>query len=870
MVASATLGSGTAIRSAEKQTGGTLSQGVLTPIIEEQHETMAFSQSVPALNVTIRPRHDATFSDGGSDTEAGLGEFLARPVQLDLGGAFKSLQWTVSAGSIGTSLAVIDPWSLWQIDPKVKQKLSNFAYLKGTLKVRFVIAGTPFHYGRIQVTYVPFAASNTVLTQSIQYTLSQPESPLMYLSMGMVTELDPMSSTPVEMTLPFVHYKNWMDIPSRESLGSIYLRELVPLTRASDTAVASIAITAFVWMEGAELCVPTLAVPTSKREQTLQPSISGIASSVASAAGKLSDVPVIGKMAKATSIASTAAGDVAKLFGLSRPVDLTKPDQTKFLSSSSMSLLQGDSLAQKLTLDPQQEITIDPTTVGLPSNDEMTFESIVNRECWLTTIIWADSGGPFTTSAASTPANIGQLLFVANVTPYICKRVATIGTTHIGSAQICQPTPSFFISRAFNFWRGTMVYRFRVIASSFHRGNLRVTYDPVSAVQALDTNSQMTHILDISQARELIVRVPWCSQFPYLEVANQKRDPPENFSPALHNGNINFSYGNFDKKYHNGVIMASIVNQLVAPNSQPAYISVSSWMEDCEFQSPSRRILLDYPILTTPTSGKDVTDVTIVKGKQSSSMSEICFGERVTSVRALLKRQCNQYVLFPNGVSDSAPFTTHSLLPQFPPTGWADTTLTGQAYAVSYLTYFAHAYVMRRGGVRYTVVWDEAVISAVQGSVTTMPCYADYSRTWDAVSPGTAGSINPYYTLNQVKTTANVANRTTYANKFSNSLEGIYIANFSSQERLHEIEIPYYGGTRFSLSSYAPVITEVVVNESYTMTKNPAELGFQAWQGTISGRGVRAFTPQIFSSAAEDFSLFWFQAAPPIYIAVGT
>lgn len=870
VVASAVLSTGPAARSSENQSGGTLTQTKMVNIPEVQHQTMVFAQEVSAVDTSIDSVLDSTYSDGGTSSEAGLGEFLARPVQLDLGGSFKSLSWAVSAGTVGTSLGVIDPWTLWQANPKVKQKLSNFAYLKGVLKVRIVVAGTPFHYGRIQVTYVPYAASNTILSQLITQAGSSFEGPTMYLSTGMRTEIDPTTSTPVEMSLPFSHFKNWMDVSVPETLGSLYLRELVPLTRANNTAADSVAITMFVWLEQAELAVPTLAVPTSKREQPLQSSISGVSSAVSAAAGKLSSVPIIGPYAKATSIASGAAGDIAKMFGMARPTDITKPTQSKWLSASSMALVQGASLAQKLSLDPQQELTVDPRTLGLPANDEMTFESIANRECWLTTVMWTDLGGPFTTSGASTPANMGALLFVANVTPNLCKFVQTIimGLTY----KMFTPTPSMFVARPFNFWRGTMVYRFRVVASSFHRGNLRVTYDPISPVQALDTNSQMTYMLDIAKSRELVVRVPWCSQYPYLEVADQKHTPLENFAPNTHNAVVNVPFTTFNKHYHNGVIMLAVVNELVAPNVQPAYVMVSSWMEDCEFQNTSQRIVADYPIFLSPTSGPDSNeDITIVKGKASSSMTNICFGERIVSIRSLLKRTTQAYVLYPNTAPATTAQAIRATLPVWPIIGHAQAVYQNQPAIVNYLTYFASAYVMRRGGVRYQVIWDDLTPAGNGNYLMARPAYCSYTRSWDAVSPGTTGAINQSYTLDAVAQVPVPQSRVGMRMKMGNALEGAYIANFSTQERIHEIELPYYSGNRFSLAQYLP--TQVAIGGqlwNWTLTQNPAETGFQLWNMVMAATGNACFSPTVYISGAEDLAFFWFQAPPPLYIENGT
>jgi hypothetical protein len=838
------------------------------PIAEKKHETVMFSQESTAMGVSIKTQMDETFKDGGMDTEAGLGEFLSRPVQLDLGGAFKSFLWVVGAGGVGTYLINIDPWRLWQANAKVKQKLSNFAYLRGTLKVRWMIAGTPFHYGRVLISYLPFGTANDIDSQALGYM--NPEGYLMYSSMKMCTELDPTTSTPVEMTLPYVNPWNWLSIPAAESLGTLQLLEMVPLSRANDTAVTTIAVTAFAWMENVELCVPTLAVPTSGKEQPTQSSISGMASAVAAAAGAISKVPVIGPYAKATQIASSGVSDIAKMFGMSRPTDASKPTQVKFVSESSMAFLQGASLAQKLTLDPQQELCVDPNTVGLGSGDEMTFESIVNRECFLTVVTWTDAGGTFLTSGASVPANIGALLFACNVTPNLCKRTQTrVGT--FGTYQISQPTPSMMVARAFNFWRGTMVFRFRVIASSFHRGYLRVNYDPLTATQPLDTNSQMTHVLDISEARELVVRVPWCSKSPYLEVASQKYEPLENYSPALFNGTINYAYNNFDVTKHNGCLTAVIVNTLVAPNAQPAYIIVSSWMEDCEFQSPSNRIFNDFPIFAAPTSGADDA-VVLAKGNLSEGMSQVCFGERCFSARSLMKRSSLSYVLMPNStVASAVSWTSTITLPAFPLATWADQDLAVRCIQVSYLTYFASAFNMRRGGVRYVVVWDDGTVASRASPPTVQfTTTAQYTRSWDAVCPGTAGSVNPYYTLDQVKTTQDTVTRPNIIKRNYSGYEGLYVVNHATGERVHEIEIPSYSATRFTYAGFCPIQNWVTDNTQFTLQQNPSEVGFQCWKGNVRTYGSQAFTANVYSAAAEDLAFFWFQAVPPLYTLVGT
>jgi hypothetical protein len=105
--------------------------------------------------------------------------------------------------------------------------------------------------------------------------------------------------------------------------------------------------------------------------------ISAPASAIAKAAGMLEAIPMIAPYARATEMVATKVGQIAALFGYSRPavisdIVLQKPSPTGNLAN-----VDAADAVNRLTLDSKQELTIDSRTVGLDGSDQMTIDSIV-------------------------------------------------------------------------------------------------------------------------------------------------------------------------------------------------------------------------------------------------------------------------------------------------------------------------------------------------------------------------------------------------------------------------------------------------------------------------------------------------------------
>lgn len=470
---------------------------------------------------------DATF--GIADTsDANLENFFSRPIKT------QSFTWSVGA----TLFEKFNPWIDFFENKRVINRISNYNLLRCKLKCRIVLNGNGFYYGRAIASYVPlhnlddFTKDRSFFLQDV---VAASQRPHVYL--------DPTNSLGGTLSLPFCWYENALRIPNQEwrEMGDVTIHGMQDLKHANGST-DSITVSVFVWAEEVSLAVPTANEPGAlvpqmggKDEYQKDGPISKPANFIAKVAGALEVIPPIAPFAKATQLAANAIAGVARIFGFSRPVILqdVEPYRPTLLGNMANTNV-GDS-SVKLTLDAKQELTIDPRTFGLGGMDEMSVKSIACRESYLTSFPWAKS------------AITETLLWNTEVSPVLW----SMNSTEIHMPACC------FAALPFKFWRGVMKFRFQIVASAFHKGRLKITYDP-SYPFSNEYNTNYTHIIDLAKERDFTVDIGWghersmvghrspgFSAVPYREI-------PIGADP-LNEGN--------------GILSVYVVNDLTTPNS---------------------------------------------------------------------------------------------------------------------------------------------------------------------------------------------------------------------------------------------------------------------------------------------------------------
>lgn len=465
-------------------------------------------------------------------SDATLDNFFSRPLKI------YDVQWDT-----GTSLWFsIDPWSLYFENPRVINRLTNYKLLKAQLHVKFVINGNGFQYGRAVASYIPLKAFDSLTT-----TLSLVREHLVLETQRPHVFLDPTTSSGGELVLPMFWHKNYLDIQSNEwaNMGEMIVRSINDLKHANG-ATDQVTISVFAWAEDVSMSVltsrdPSTLVPQMGEidEANAKGIISQPASVIAKCAGMLKSIPTIAPFALATEITATAIGNVAKVFGYSRPLITKAPDPFVPRPFGQLALTNVPDNCFKLTVDEKQELSIDPRIAGISGGvDPLNVKSIASRESYLTTFSWNIGTAPET------------LLWNSRIDPTIWAEDAGPPVEYYFPACAIAALP-------FKFWTGSMKFRFQIVCSSFHRGRLKVVYDP-EYISTNEYNTNYLHVVDISETKDFTI-----------EIGNgQEKTLLDHVRPGINPLSNVYSTTRFTTAAPgNGVVAVYVVNELTTPNS---------------------------------------------------------------------------------------------------------------------------------------------------------------------------------------------------------------------------------------------------------------------------------------------------------------
>lgn len=344
--------------------------------------------------------------------------------------------------------------------------------------------------------------------------------------------------------------------------------------------------------------------------------ISTPATVVAKAAGSLSSAPVIGPYMMATQMIAKTTAQVAKLFGFSRPTEISNLEFYTPRYVGDLATTSRPDTTCTLATEPKQAVTVDPQVVGVGTADEMTINSIAQREGFLTTFPWSQD------------ANADDLLFQVDVTPMLWDTTPNPGNQQPSIYM----TPSAFASLPFNNWQGSMDFHFQVIASGFHRGRIKIVYDP-QQFDSDEYNTAFTRIVDLAHEKDVTIRVGWGIPEPFLEIAQPGNSgaggsvPPFSATPFLGIRNM----------FNNGVLRVYVVNELTTPNSLvDNSIEVNVYAkcgDDCKWLNP-RPALTEYSYGNTPQAGvegeQQMTEVPYLSGLENYIFRSLASGGSVT------------------------------------------------------------------------------------------------------------------------------------------------------------------------------------------------------------------------------------------------
>lgn len=831
-------------------------------ILYEQAGVMKLTKNQSHKNVTFVDGDDpyvegySTVADStrkDQDYEiAPLSEFFARPVQI------AKYSW----GSIFPN-TTFSPWQLFLTNPRVANRLTNFNLLRGTLKVKFVVNGNPFLYGRMMVGYTPYTPADSLTAYTIYPDLVQ-------LSQLPHIFLNPSTSEGGILTCPFFYNQNYVSIPTSQfvDLGYITMMVMNEILHVSESDVNPANLAVYAWMEDIQL-----SVLTSVDQDTLIPQsgeidqanatgvVSGPATTIARIANALGNIPYIAPYAKATELASNTVATIASRFGYCRPSITKSPDFVKVLQNSSFALTNTPDCSQKLSVDHKQESTVDPRISGINEDDMLSIVNIAKRESFLTAFQWG-------TEAAS-----GVHLFNIRVTPIHWALDGQNGYHFPATA---------FASMPFRYWTGTMKIRFQIACSALHKGRLAIVWDPNFHGQASglppELNVMYSEIIDIAETTDFTMSIS--NGQPYTLIPNAR---PGVTALSTMYGTTKYSSAEF---FSNGVLGVYVVNELTSPAtlSDNPYVGVNvfisagddfkvfvpdDWFQHFVPTQPVAAALLAEEVLEEQ-SGTLIGTNTNTEDKpespdehklfehESADMTNLVYtGESITSFRAMLKRYALWNSLVTTTTAGAALFRLANFKFAIYPYqrgrygNAPDTSTGGVKYAFCntlLLHWVTYAFAGWRGNMRYKV----------------FPRMSSSDAYWLSVqrfsSDGTGNEYESPVVFDQGSyTSRGSASRTSirtgvysHINDYSaTGTNGMAWCN-SIQSGPLEFEVPFYSLLRFAGGRHLGWLQSDTWNLG----------GFYLYvRGILANNQIL----DVYSSVGEDFQTYFYMGLPRMY-----
>lgn len=804
--------------------------------------------------------------------ESSLDKFFSRPIKI------AEREWSTSVDLNFD----INPWSLFFDNPRVNNRITNYNLLRANLHVRIVINGNGFQYGRMLVSYTPltnwdFLTSNAALVREDLVQASQ--RPHVFLN--------PTTSTGGELRLPMFYHRNYISIPDADwySLGSLYFRTLNSLKHANG-ATDVVTVSVFAWAEDVSLSMLTsvdtaVLSPQSGEidEANAKGVVSGPATAISRTAAMMGSIPYIGPFAKATEIGASAVAGMAKVFGYSRPTVTRTPEPYKPTIAGSLALTTTPDTSQKLTVDDKQELSIDPRIAGIGSVDPLNIRSIAQRESYLTTFNWNIGTAPET------------LLWNSRVSPVLW---AESPTALLPNSPAHHFPACAFAALPFKFWRGTLRFRFQVVASAFHKGRIKVVYDPNhfqgnTYLGFTEYNVNYLKVVDIAEESDFTVEIGNAQAVSYLDHAYPGLDSvTEVYSttPYLANGP------------GNGVIGIYVVNELTTPNSTVVNnIEINVFVsagDDFEVAVPdahfSQFILQPQSgeyngFLLTSQSGiapETIGDVELDSPQQENTsiigqgatgddhLNSVFMGESIASFRPLLKR-FSAWNAIP--IPKSSTMDICGRCPRFPyyrGYGVGNVDSGNYNYVNTLLLHWVRwAYSGERGSIRYKFIprgptTGVDLIQVQRGGY--LPATATNQTKYQleyVASPDYSSSL----TLpNTFVTRVSEARRDIVCgytlglprnDPLTGSL-GMAIAHGFINQML-EFEVPFYSQVRFYPGKPKDLTSDAIINIDepwdFRVFTSPRSVDDALTKGVYD----------IYAAAGEDFQVFFFTGLPRLY-----
>jgi hypothetical protein len=344
--------------------------------------------------------------------------------------------------------------------------------------------------------------------------------------------------------------------------------------------------------------------------------------------------------------------------------------------------------------------------------DEMAFSYILGQ--------WA----LICNGSLSTTDTAGQIKYGVNLTPRsMWYNVVWNYPQSFANATVANPsgfftTPCFYVSNAFQMWKGGFEFRIKIAKTKFHTGRLVLAFVPVDGQPSPTPGSGLfapvlypsgspmhyeSAVWDLREGNTFQFICPFISEYSYLKVGNATNDVQD--------------YGNF---------IITVLDPLQAPSTVATVIPFAIEMRclpDFEFQLPMTPLFSPSPFSQTSWVAQSILPTT------TASDAQRCTGEQCRSVKQLISRACG---LAGGTITGNTYHHWYTLVGTVPFVSGSTTNYPLMPFS----TYFALMYAYARGSTTYDLFWGGNSGSGAFGPMPTTPIYATAVSAINYQDPG--------------------------------------------------------------------------------------------------------------------------------------
>lgn len=795
--------------------------------------------NTPSSNITLTTEATTTFFDDGAaekvafvhknpvdNTEVRLQDirdFLGKPRCLNTTTALST--WATT-DLLNAELFFSDPDVELKATTQWTAKTQGFSLFRGTAVYRVSLNATPFHQGKLLLHFLPQYTEAAVAGDvgykdhnfNITTKCQQPH-----------VELDCRDSVAI-IKIPYVGPSTWLHLQGYTesfSWGRFFISVLAPL-KTGTAATQNIEYSVFLHFEDVELSAP-YTLQAGKRLATNRgkaaiaeveatslatgSTISGAMAAVGKAATNLSAIPMISSVASSAAWVANALSATASYFGFSKPLSDTASVTVARQVQRYMATSDGSDNSYPLAISSCNSLNVTPD-YSLTDEDEMSLKFLISVPAYVPAIRGAgfQAGFTFSTSQAK-----GTEIFNKAMSPQAFFQ-SNIQTVNAVNKSFFTSPPITQLSYVFGQYRGSFMVHFRLAKTDFHSGRLLVTWTPtmISSAGPSVAGSMLSlrEVIDIRDNADIKIQLPYMLAQDYT----------------------------FTNK-PTGILSVRVLNELVCPETCNPVIDILWGVcggPDFEFAVPSsmpNQVMRPFVLQSGPGTcaveciGNSSTNQEVVYH------AERCVGEKVTSIRQLLKR--NNQLFFVSALPANGlamwPFNIGCFYQN------AAGLTTAPVYGGDLLSLLAPMYRYYRGSVRLAFQSD-----ITQTASTTLFAMIDPGRY------ATAGSILQSVGLNQLNGLNAPVNLTATPAGLSTMVSnGCVVVDANG---LYPLSVPYYSQTPVSLIH--------TLNDSTMPEDGGLQLCSQS-RSVVVTRGATTTGLSMFRSIGEDYNLSYFVGVRP-------